>query len=63
MGDMRNYEIHVLDGERQLLYVMPTGRVTEQAAKKKALDLLSFYGGESFDLEYRVPPVKALVLS
>ena len=51
MGDTQNYEIRVLDGEKQLLYVVPTGRLTEQAARKKAADLLSLYGGESFSLE------------
>jgi len=51
VDDIRNYEIHVLDGERQLLYRMPTGRLTAQAAKNRAADLLSLYGGESFTLE------------
>jgi hypothetical protein len=50
--DTQNYEIRVLDGEQQLLYVMPTGRLTEQAAKNKAIDLLSLYGGESFTLDF-----------
>jgi hypothetical protein len=63
VDDIRNYEIRVLDGERQLLYLMSTGHSTEQAAKRKALDLLSRYGGESFKLESYVPATNSLVLS
>jgi hypothetical protein len=60
MDDIRNYEIHVLDGERQLLYLMPTGRSTKQAAKIKAFELLSCYGGESFTLESYSPATRSI---
>ena len=46
-----NYEIRVWDDDRQLLYVTPAIRVTEEEARQKAVELLSRHGGASFTLE------------
>lgn len=51
MEELRDYEIRVWDADRQLLYVTPTLRVSEQEAKAKAAALLSRHGGESFTVE------------
>ena len=51
MEDFRNFEIRVWDDDRQLLYVTPAIRITEEEARRKAAELLSRHGGASFTLE------------